>query len=168
MGHPPAAARGGAIATPARNAPPGEPTAGSRVRALAARVSGDQRVAFLGVGAVNTLIGAGFFIGLQLTLGRVVHYLVVLLVAHVLSVLCAFVLHRRVVFRVRGNVLVDLARFETVYLGALAVNLAALPALVEVAGLPVIPAQLLVVGGTALMSWFGHKHFSFRRGEPRR
>lgn len=123
----------------------------------------DQRVAFVGVGAINTLVGTVVFIGLQLTLGRVAHYLVVLLCAHVISVLIAFVLHRRLVFRVTGSVLKDLARFETVYLAALAVNVAALPLLVEVAGLPVITSQLLIVFVTAMISFFGHKYFSFRR-----
>ncbi|WP_336923668.1 GtrA family protein [Aquipuribacter sp. SD81] len=141
---------------------PDAPPPPSRL-ARARRLAGDERVLFVGVGAVNTLIGTVAFVGLQLTLGRVAHYLVVLLAAHVVSVLCAFVLHRRLVFRVRGNVLLDLLRFETVYLGALGVNLLALPLLVEVAGLPVIPSQLLVVFVTALMSYVGHKYFSFRR-----
>lgn len=127
------------------------------------RLVSDQRVAFLGVGTVNTGIGTVAFIGLQLTLGRVTHYLVVLLCAHVISVLCAFMLHRRLVFRVSGNLLVDLMRFETVYLSALGVNLLLLPLLVEVFGLPVIASQLLIVFVTSLISFFGHKHFSFRR-----
>ena len=48
--------------------------------------------------------------------------------------LCAFVLHRRFVFRVRGGVWLDLARFELVNLGALAANAVVLPILVEWAG----------------------------------
>jgi putative flippase GtrA len=117
----------------------------------------------MGVGAFNTLIGATFFVTLELTVGRVVGYMVVLLLAHVLSVLCAFVLHRRLVFRVKGNVLVDLVRFEMVYLGGLGINAILLPVLVEVAQLPVIMSQFLIVSVTALVSFFGHKHFSFRR-----
>ncbi len=135
-----------------------------RARGVKALLS-DQRVAFVGVGAINTVVGTVVFVGLQLSLGQVAHYLVVLLCAHVISVLIAFVLHRRLVFRVTGSVLRDLARFETVYLGALAVNLLALPLLVELAGLPVIASQLLIVFVTAMISFFGHKHFSFRRKE---
>jgi len=123
----------------------------------------DQRVAFMGVGAFNTLMGAVFFVTLELTLGRLLGYLVVLLMAHVLSVLCAFGLHRRLVFRVTGNVLVDLVRFEMVYLSGLAINMVLLPVLVEVVQLPVILSQFLIVSVTALVSFFGHKHFSFRR-----
>jgi putative flippase GtrA len=123
----------------------------------------DPRVAFVGVGAVNTVLGTAFFVGLELTLGRVAGYLVVLVVAHVLSVLCAFVLHRRLVFRVRGNVLLDLGRFELVYIGGLGANMVLLPLMVEVGGLPVIAAQLIVVAIMAPLSYLAHRHFSFRR-----
>lgn len=129
------------------------------------RVLGDQRLLFLVVGLVNTGLGTVAFVGLQLTLGQQLHYLGVLLLAHVLSVLVAFALHRRYVFRVSGtgSVLLDLARFESVYLGVLGLNLVVLPLLVEGGGLGVIPSQLAFGGCMAVLSWFGHKNFSFRR-----
>jgi putative flippase GtrA len=132
------------------------------------RLVSDQRIAFIGVGAVNTLVGAIVFVALQLSLGQVVNYLVVLLCAHLISVLCAYALHRRMVFKVTGNVLQDLVRFESVYLTALALNALLLPILVEVADLPVIPAQLLIVAATSMLSFLGHKHWSFRRRSGRR
>ena len=129
------------------------------------RAIGDRRVAFLTVGAINTVVGYLCFVGFLLLLGHQ-RYLVVLLCAHVVSVLIAFVLYRFLVFRVRGHVLSDLWRFETIYLSALAVNLALLPVLVEVAGLPVLLAQTLIVLVTSVMSWVGHTRFSFRRSAP--
>ena len=123
----------------------------------------DQRLRFLATGAFNTGFAFLLFAVLQVTLGRVVGYLVVLLVAHVLGVLEAFVVYRRTVFRVQGNVLQDLLRFESVYLVALAVNAAMLPLLVEIGGLPVLLAQAVIVVVTALLSFFGHRDFSFRR-----
>jgi putative flippase GtrA len=126
------------------------------------RVIRDQRVAFLTVGAMNTVIGYLCFAAFLLLLGHQ-RYLVALVCAHVVAVLIAFVLYRFAVFRVRGHVLADLWRFETVYLSALAVNLVLLPALVELAQLPVLLAQALIVLVTSVMSWLGHKHYSFRR-----
>jgi putative flippase GtrA len=123
----------------------------------------NQRLAFVMVGVVNTLIGYFFFIGFELTVGPHTGYVVVLLLAHVASVLCAFALYRRLVFRVRGHVLRDLARFEVVYLTALATNLVLLPVLVEWGGLRVIAAQSFIVLIGAVISFVGHKHFSFRR-----
>ena len=126
------------------------------------RVVRDQRVAFLIVGGINTVVGFLCFAGFLLLLGKQ-RYLVALLCAHVVAVLIAFVLYRFVVFKVRGHVLADLWRFETVYLSALAVNFVVLPLLVEIAHLPVLLAQALIVLVTSLMSWVGHKHYSFRR-----
>jgi len=134
---------------------------------LLLRLIRDQRVAFIAVGAINTVVGYAFFAAFLWTVGdrwgRPWSYLAALACAHVVSVLVAFVLYRFVVFRVRGHVLSDLWRFETVYLSALAVNFALLPLLVEIAGLPVLLAQALIVFVTSLMSWVGHKHYSFRR-----
>jgi putative flippase GtrA len=127
------------------------------------RVVRDQRVAFIAVGAMNTIFGYLCFAAFLVTVGRRWHYLGALACAHVVSVLFAFVLYRFLVFRVRGHVLADLWRFETVYLAALAVNFVLLPLLVELVHLPVLVAQALIVLVTALMSWMGHKNYSFRR-----
>ncbi len=123
----------------------------------------DQRVAFILVGGTNTVVGALWFIAFQFLIQPIAGYMAVLLCAHVAAVLCAFVLYRNFVFRVRGHVLRDLARFELVNLTALAINAALLPLLVEVVKLPVLLSQLLITAGTMLVSFFGHRGFSFRR-----
>jgi len=117
------------------------------------------------VGGINTVTGIVAFASFLLLLGQHL-YLLVLLCSHVVTVLIAFVLYRFVVFRVRGHLLADLWRFETVYLTALAVNLVVLPVLVEIVHLPVFPAQVLIMIATSFMSWVGHKHYSFRRPAP--
>ncbi|MFJ3472241.1 GtrA family protein [Microbacterium maritypicum] len=127
------------------------------------RLFKDRRVAFIIVGIINTGVGFGWFILFELTIGKLWGYMATLLFAHVASVLCAFVLHRRFVFKVRGHVWLDLARFESVYLVALGVNAVLLPVLVEFANIPPIPAQALIVFVTTMVSWFGHSRFSFRR-----
>ena len=145
---------------PPESAPPG----------LLIRLFQDQRVAFLVVGGINTVVGFAIFVACSESVGHVVDYrfgtvagsLVTLSITHVLSVLFAFVLHRGFVFRVRGHVLRDLMRFWSVYLTAGAINFVALPALVEL-GLHRIPAQAIIVATTTLLSYFGHRHFSFRR-----
>ena len=127
------------------------------------RLIKDRRVAFLMVGITNTAVGFGWFVLFDLTIGRLWGYMVTLLFAHIAAVLCAFILYRKFVFRVRGHVWIDLARFELVYLAALAVNAVLLPILVEFAHLQPIVAQALIVFVTTLISYFGHSRFSFRR-----
>jgi len=163
----PAVAVPGAVEAPAA-APVPEPApvppAGMQGEAgLLFRLVRDQRVAFLIVGGMNTVIGMGWFILFDRTIGQHLGYMTALVAAHVASVLCAFVLYRRFVFRVRGHVLRDLWRFEVVNLFALGVNLVSLPFAVEVLGLPPILAQLVVTVATMVISFFGHRGFSFRR-----
>ena len=115
------------------------------------------------VGVVNSVFGFAVFAGLQLTIGRRVHYLVILLISHVVSVLEAYVLQRWLVFRVSGRWWRDLARFWSVYLVALAINLVALPLLVEIAHVSVLPAQAIVMLGVAMGTFVAHRSFTFRR-----
>lgn len=134
------------------------------------RLLRDQRVAFLVVGGINTVVGFGFFVAADLTIGRwvdglageVAGSLVTLAISHVLGVIVAFVLHRRFVFRVTGHVWRDLARFESVYLVSLGINAIALPLLVTL-GVPRLLAQALITVVTAVLSYIGHRFFSFRR-----
>ena len=134
------------------------------------RLVRNQRVAFLVVGAINTLVGFTIFIACSESVGHLVDHrygkvagaLVTGGIAHVLAVLFAFMMQRRFVFRVRGHVLRDLARFWSVHLTAGAIGFVALPVLVEL-GLNRIPAQAIILAATTVLSYFGHRHFSFRR-----
>lgn len=137
------------------------------------RLVRDQRVAFLVVGVINTVIAIAIFVACSQSAGQLVDRrfgkvagsLATLGIAHLLSVLSAFVMHRRFVFRVRGHVLRDLVRFESVYLTGAAINFVALPLLVEL-GMGRIPAQLGIMGFGTALTYFGHRHFSFRRRAP--
>jgi putative flippase GtrA len=88
------------------------------------RLARDQRVAFLVVGGINTVVGLAIFAACSQTVGhsvdqrfgKVAGTLVTVIISHVLSVVFAFVMHRRFVFRVRGHVVRDLLRFQSVYL----------------------------------------------------
>lgn len=125
----------------------------------------DRRVAFLIVGGINTVVGFLWFVLFQVTIGELWGYMATLVFAHVASVLCAFYLHRRFVFRVQGHVWQDLMRFEIVQLAAFGINVVALPLLVELVGLTPIVAQAIIVVVTVTLSYFGHRYFSFRRKE---
>lgn len=125
----------------------------------------DKRVTFVLTGALNTAFGFGCFVAYQSLVGARFGYMWTLALAHVTSVLFAFVAHRRLVFKVTGSVLSDLWRFESVNLVALGVNALLLPLAVEVAGLQVIVAQAGITVINAVVSWLGHSRFSFRRKE---
>jgi len=134
------------------------------------RLLADERVRFLIVGGINTVVGYALFVAFELTLGGYIGYLGSLYASYVLATGLAFVLHRRFTFRVNGtgNVLLDFLRFASVYVVSLAINTVALPILIELAGMNSLAAQAIIVVVTTLVSYFGHKLFSFRRAaEPR-
>jgi len=126
---------------------------------------GAGHVRFVLVGAFNTAFGYLAFAALELGFPQI-PYLIVLVVSREISVVGAFVAYRWLVYKVKGNVIRDFARFWLVYVGALVLNLLALPLLVEVMGLGVLAAQTVTVGLTAVASCVGHGRYSFRRPHP--
>lgn len=120
-----------------------------------------QVARFAAVGVINTLFGFGVFALLHSLIG--LPYLVALTLGHVVAVLEAFAAQRLLVFRVRGSLVHDLMRFWSIYLLALAVNFVSLPALVEIAHMPVLRAQALITVLIALGTYLAHRNFTFRR-----
>jgi putative flippase GtrA len=136
-----------------------------RLRTRGLALLGDERVRFLIVGGVNTVLGYGLFALFWLTLGEQIGYLGSLYASYAVAIVAAFLLHRRFTFRVHGtgSVVVDFVRFAGVHVVSLVINTVALPLLVEAGGLYPLAAQAIVVVVTTLVSYFGHKLFSFRR-----
>jgi len=122
-----------------------------------------QQIRYLMVGGYNTAVGYAVFGALLLLFDGVVHYTILLVVAWMISTVNAFVAYRLFVFRVRGHFFRDLARFSSVYLVALGINIVALPLVVAATHFPVFIAQGFVVLGTTVGTYTAHKYFSFRR-----
>lgn len=123
----------------------------------------NQRVRFLVVGAYNTLFGYAVFALLYTWLHQSVHYLVIAVIAHVVAVVNAFLAHRWLVFRARGNLLADFVRFNITTLGATAIGLAGLAVLVDLGGLHPLLAQGIVMAVTVVLTYIGHQRFTFKR-----
>lgn len=126
-----------------------------------------EKVAFLLVGGANTVFSTLLFIGLDLLFGRYVPSFVVLGTAWLISLVAVFFVYRKLVFRVSGHVLTDLARFALVNLTALLVNMVLLFVASDLLGASRIPAQVVITCLTVFINYFGHKYFSFKRKPPR-
>ena len=138
----------------------------SAPRGLLLKVIKDQRIAFLLVGAFNTVFGWVLFAVAQRALGQHLGpfgYMVSLYVSYAVSIFCAFLLHRYLVFRVRGHFWLDLGRFTLVNLAGLGINTVLLPLVIETTRIAPIVAQGCVALAVAVVSYAGHKYFSFRR-----
>ncbi len=126
------------------------------------RIVKRQELAFAIVGGFNTLLGmalAVFWLGV---LGDGRPGLAVVS-AYAVSTLVAFVLHRTLVFRVRGRLLRDFVAFCGVNVGGLVLNVVLVELAVTGLGFPAAPASVIVMGLVAVLSFFGHRYISFRR-----
>lgn len=137
----------------------------SPVATLVRRLLGDERVRFILVGGLNTVIGYSLFVTIQFVVGRYTSYYVSLYGSYFLATLIAFPIHRRFTFQVSGKEsrFIEFLRFQGVNVIALGVNTVTLPLLVEFGHLIPILAQAVIVVATTLISYFGHKFFTFRR-----
>lgn len=142
-----------------------DPTGAPAEKSEHRRVFSAQLIRYGLVGLLNTAFGYAVFVVLQLTLGTVTHYLVVLVAANVVAIIQAYLTQRRWVFRFTGGWWGGLARFSTVYLGAFVVNLVLLPTMVELLHLPVIPAQAIATVIQAIGTYVAHRLFTFRTGQ---
>lgn len=122
----------------------------------------DQRVAFLLVGGANTAFSTGMFVALALAFPLTPSF-ILLTASWTVSLISVFFVYRKLVFRVRGHVLLDLSRFALVNLTSLLINVSLLSVFADILGFPRIPTQLAITFLSVIISYFGHRYFSFRR-----
>lgn len=121
----------------------------------------EEKVRYLIVGGWNTAFGYLLFVVLYGLLGSIVHYTVILTVGYVISLTNAYICYKFLVFRTKGNYLKEYLRFYLVYGVAYLINLALLPVFVEVLKVSPIIAQAVIVFFTVIISYVGHRNFSF-------
>lgn len=120
-----------------------------------------QPVRYVLVGVLNTAWGFTLFTVLIVALD--IWYPAALVVSHVVAVSTAFLLYRYLVFHVAGSAWLDFVRCHGVYLVQLVVKTALLVVLAEAFSVPPVPAMALTIITTMIVSFYGHKHVSFRR-----
>ncbi|WP_328392492.1 GtrA family protein [Nocardia sp. NBC_00416] len=155
----PAAHASPATASSEAGATPGEPPDPGPLLRLVRR----QGLAFAVVGAVNTVMGIGLTVAWLAVLGASVPPSAGVAAAYATGIGIAFVLHRKLVFRVQGRVFRDFVAFAAVNSGGLVANALLLELAVTVLGFPRAPAAVVVMGAVAAGTYFGHRYISFRR-----
>lgn len=121
-----------------------------------------EQILYLVVGAWNTLFGYAIWALLYCLLHSYLHYLVIQIISWPLPVTLAYFLFRRFVFRSRGSIWRELPRFWLVYAGGLVLALVVLPILVRVVPLNLYAIQALFIAVVIVLTYLGHKYFSFR------
>lgn len=126
-----------------------------------------QEVAYALVGGFNTVMGMALTIFwltiLEGSVSKDVAGALSVALAYSIGVVIAFVLHRTLVFRVRGHLLRDFVAFVGVNTVGMVLNMAGLQFAISVLHAPEKPAAIVVMGLVAVVSFFGHRYISFRR-----
>lgn len=130
------------------------------------QIATNEKFRFLVTGAFNTVIGFLVFSAIQFTLGKYITYFGSLYVSHFLTSTVAFFIYRKYVFVVKGQLFKDYWRFQTVYIVPLLANTFLLPAIVMSTHVNVYIAQGIATIVLTIVSYLGHKYFSFQRSNP--
>lgn len=146
------------------------------IKRITQHIPSGQLLRYLLVGAWNTLFGFGCFL---LSARLFLHLLpsqpslaasVASIVATVANITVSFIGYKQFVFRTKGNFLREYARSLLVYLPSLLLNAVAIAPLTAVLRhllplhalhAPYIAGAILAIV-TVAISFFGHKHISFR------
>lgn len=120
------------------------------------------KVRFLLAGALNTVVGLAVYPGLYFLAAPLkLHYLTILAASQVVCVIFAFLTSKFLVFRTSGNYLKESGKFLVFHLSYFLVNLAALPALVELGDMNPVWGQTLFAVLVIVTSYFWHSRITF-------
>lgn len=123
------------------------------------------------VGGFNTAFGYGLFALLNWLLTRVAYgYLWATLLANLIAITVAFLGYKWFVFKTKGHYLREWVRCVGVYGSTMALGLLGMAILVPLLRHHMAKPQAasylaaaLITGASAIFSFLGHKHISFRR-----
>jgi putative flippase GtrA len=119
---------------------------------------------YVGAAAVNTAVGLALYPTLLWAFAPLRrYYLLALGISQLSCVLFAFGMYKLTVFRTRGNLVAEFARFSSFYLVNYAVNWIVLPLLVEVGHIKPAIAQVGFSLFVMIGSYFWHSRVTFRR-----
>jgi len=121
-----------------------------------------EKLRFLVVAAWNTLFGYLLFLLLYFLFSSMIHYMIILVLCSVINITQNYLSYKFLVFKTKGNYLKEYFRFYMVYGVSLSLNMILLPVCVELLHIHPIIAQTLLTVLIVMISYVGHKNFSFR------
>jgi putative flippase GtrA len=131
---------------------------------------------FVLIGVWNTIFGISAFFILYHLFNQYCNYMILVIIANILSITNAYILYKLFVFKTRGNYLREYLRFYVVYGLVFSVSILLFPVFMEfvfpflqkhlpnyynVFQYKAYLSQLCIVSITMFISYFGHDKFSF-------
>jgi putative flippase GtrA len=125
--------------------------------------SGQRPFRYLVAAGLNTVFGLAIYPVLLWTSAWLrVHYMAGLFIAQALSLCFAYATYKLGVFQTRGRYAREISAFLSFYGVNYAANWLALPALVELAHIPPIIAQLMFSAVIVITSYLWHSRVTFK------
>jgi putative flippase GtrA len=122
----------------------------------------ETKIRFVLAGILNTTFGLGTFPVLYFMLAEFkLHYLVILTISQPICITFSYLTSKFLVFRTKGNYVVEFLKFITFYISYFAVNLLTLPMLVELLHFNPVIAQSLYALLVIASSYFWHSRITF-------
>lgn len=127
------------------------------------RVIKSEKLRFLAIGGVNTVLGYGCFLLAYALMSPLAGSVAILVTAYAIALPVAFFNQRTFVFRSTGAWIPEFGRFLLANSTIFVINLVALPVCVKFFhGDPRVVQGVFVLVST-MASYFAHKYFSFSR-----
>lgn len=117
-------------------------------------------------GAWNTVFGIGCYTVLIIIFGQE-HYLLLGLFSNILAITNAFLCYKYFVFKSKGPFWQEYFRCYLVYGSNMLIGMAEMYVCVSLLGFDAICSNLAVTVINFVVSYFGHKYFSFRNGKKK-
>lgn len=123
----------------------------------------NQFVNYFSVGLWNTFFGIAFYTILLIIFGET-HYIILCFLSNIISITNAYICYKIFVFKTKGNILKEYLRCYAVYGVSMILGPALMYIFVDKFKITAIISNLIVSTALCLISYFGHKTFSFKKG----
>ncbi len=122
----------------------------------------NQKIRFLFVGGLNTIVGYGFY---SLFLILNIHYFIANTLSTILGVIHSYLWNRYFTFKSKQKALKEIVKFVSVYITSYLLGSATLWIFTSLLKISPYISGLINLIITTLISWFGHKYFSFKENK---
>ena len=120
-----------------------------------------QSIRYIITGIWNTVFGILVYALLIKLLGEN-HYILLAVVSNIISITNAYICYKLFVFKTKGNILKEYLKCYVVYGLSMLLGLLLLYVFVDIAGLNPVTANIISVLLLTIVSFVGHRYYSFK------
>ena len=132
------------------------------IRAALQKGYNSKPLRFLVIGGWNTAFAYISLAILYYLLSDKIHYMIIIGFSGIINITNAYICHKFFVFKTRGNYLKEYLRYYVIYSVPIGIGLVFFPFCIEILKMNFYVTQALLTFLTVIISYFGHKHVSFR------